>query len=457
MMIIINIILGLIGLGIVVLVHELGHFITAKASGIEVEAFSIGWGKELVGFTHGNTRYKISLIPLGGYCKMKGEHDLQESIEGKKTEITGEPGSFFYAPPWKRILVSLSGPGMNIIFSIIVLSILWLAGFSLQTFDNKIILASNYPALTAETEEYPADKAGLMTGDKIIAVNGKNTDNFRELQESIALSAKETIELTILREGKSITTAITPKLDRETGAGYIGIYPFVEPVISNISNDSPAQSAGLKEGDIIIEAAGKRISNSLDLYLAAENNPDGFTITYRRDGATGQTRLIPESDDEGTTVLGITFQQKNISVGQYGFFRSVGKGFTETFRTLGIILKSIGLLFKGVDITNAVAGPIRITYMVGEVASEGFQLGLGRGLRAMFNFLSLLSVSLFFMNLLPIPALDGGQIVLFGFEWITGKPLKPKLVYRYQYIGVILIILLLVLALFSDVFFLIGR
>jgi regulator of sigma E protease len=457
MMIVINIILGLIGLGIVVLVHEIGHFVTAKASGVTVEAFSIGWGKELVGLTRGDTRYRISLIPLGGYCKMKGEHDLQESMAGKKTEITGTPGSYFYAPPWKRILIAFSGPAMNIIFSALVLTIVWTVGFSIQTFENRIILASDYPALTAETEEYPADQAGLQTGDRIISVNGDETENFRELQEKIALSAKETISLTLLRNGTRIETAITPKLDTETGAGYIGIYPWVKPVIADAAPDSPAASAGLESGDVIISAGGREITNSLDFFLAGERAENSLPVVFRRDGVRRNTEVIPEYDDEGSPVFGITFKHITVTAGQYGIIRGIGKGFTETFRTLGIIIKSIGLLFKGVDLTNAVAGPIRITYMVGEVASEGFRLGLGKGLSAMFNFLSLLSVSLFFMNLLPIPALDGGQIILFSFEWITGKPLRPKLVYRYQYIGVILVILLLALALFSDVFFLLGR
>ncbi|MFP4385298.1 MAG: RIP metalloprotease RseP [Spirochaetia bacterium] len=457
MMIVVNIILGLIGLGIVVLVHEIGHFVTAKASGVTVEAFSIGWGKELVGITRGETRYRISMIPIGGYCKMKGEHDLQESMAGKKTKITGTPGSYFYASPWKRILIAFSGPAMNIIFSAIVLTVVWTVGFSIQTFENRIIMASDYPALTAETETYPADRAGLQTGDRIISVNGDDTDNFRALQEKIALSAKETIRLTVLRNGNRIETTITPKLDTETGAGYIGIYPWVEPIVAEVTPDSPAASAGLEAGDVIISADGTEITNSLDFYLVAERIGDTFSVAFRRDGVRRETEIIPQYDEEGSPVFGITFQHITVTAGQYGIFRGIGKGFTETFRTLGIIIKSIGLLFKGVDLTNAVAGPIRITYMVGEVASEGFKLGFGKGLSAMFNFLSLLSVSLFFMNLLPIPALDGGQIILFTFEWITGKPLRPKLVYRYQYIGVILVILLLVLAVFSDAFFILGR
>lgn len=455
-MILLKIALGLVGLGVVVFVHELGHFIVAKLSGIEVEAFSIGWGKKLVGYTYKGTEYRLSVFPVGGYCKMKGEDVLKEAWQENRDEIPKEEGSFFAAHPLKRIGVALSGPLFNVLFAVVVLSSLWLVGFTVQTFENRVVLASEYP-LGQNGGSHPADRAGLETGDRILQVAGQETPHFRALQEAIVPNAGQPLEMVVERDGRRVSVTVTPRMNPESGAGQIGIYAWVDPVIGEVADGSAAEAAGLQPGDRIVEAQGEPVRHSIAFLSVLVDRPETLTVTVERNGSRVQEELSLTYSEQGAENLGIAFEAMSYRTPPMGPFRAIGRGAGETFETLMLTFRSIALLFQGVDVRQAVSGPIQITYFVGEVASQGFSMGVGQGFSSVLNFLSLLSVALFVMNLLPIPALDGGQIVLFIFEMASGKPLNPKVVYRYQTIGVVLIFALILLAVLSDVTFLLNR
>ncbi len=454
---IINIVLGIIGLGIVILVHETGHFLVARKAGIVVEAFSIGWGPKLLSWKRGTTEYRISAFPIGGYCRMKGEHVLKEAWQKGEERIPKEPGSFFDAKPWKRILVSVAGPAANLIFAVVVLSIIWLAGFEIQTFGNKIIPISSFPINEGRTEPYPADRIGLQEGDRIIELDGKEVQHYRDIQETVSVSAEKTIPITIERDGSLYATEITPEMDPETGIGRIGVYAWIDPVIGTVVENSAAEKAGIEKGDRIIEVNGKKIDHTIDFSSAVEGNRGVIQLTVSRNGARKEIQVIPRINQEGYPEIGISFARQSFRSPRIGPFRAIGKGVAETASTMALTVKSIGLLFKGVNVRESLSGPIRITYYVGEVATQGFKLGIGSGFSNLFRFLCLLSVAIFFMNLLPIPALDGGMVILFLIEMLRGKSLRPKVIYRYQSIGITLIIALFLFATFNDVFFLVKR
>jgi regulator of sigma E protease len=457
---ILTIILGIIGLGIVILVHETGHFIAARLAGIEVEAFSIGWGKKLISWKRGKTEYRISLLPIGGYCKMKGEHLLREAWQEEKESIPKEPGSFFAAPPWKRILVSLSGPASNLFFAGLVFSIIWLAGFSIQTYGNRIILASDYAmaedAFPGEGQ-LPADRAGLETGDRIVSIAGDEVEHYQDIQEAVVARPGETLPMTVERDGRHIRTEITPRMDPDTGIGRIGVYAWIDPVIGQVREGSAAAEAGLEPGDRIVRVAEEEIRHSIDAISAINRTEGETTLTVRGDGGTRTVSVDIPRTEGGAPDPGFSFALRDYRSERVGPFGALGRGFAEAGETLALTVKSIGMLFKGINVRESLSGPIRITYYVGEVATEGFKLGIGTGFSRLFRFLSFLSVAVFFMNLLPIPILDGGLIVLFVIEGLRGKPLKPKSVYRYQTIGITIIFGLLIFTTMNDVFFLIKR
>ncbi|GAB1433708.1 hypothetical protein MASR2M29_23340 [Spirochaetota bacterium] len=211
-----TILLGLIGLGVVVFVHELGHFGAAKITGVEVEEFSLGWGPRLLSRQFGKTRYSISVLPIGGYCRMKGENAFREAIETGQEHIPKEPGSYYGATPGKRSFIAISGPLMNIIFAFLAYFFIMSIGYDIKSWDTKILLASDFDANT-----YPADEAGLKSGDRILKLNNKKVDNFFEIQEVISMSANKELDAELLRNGQLLTMKLEPSLDKESGAGQL--------------------------------------------------------------------------------------------------------------------------------------------------------------------------------------------------------------------------------------------
>ena len=449
---VLNIIIGIIGLGIVVTVHELGHFIAAKLTGIEVEAFSLGWGKPLFRHKFKTTEFRISVFPIGGYCKMKGEEMFQKALNDGSSEIPREKGSLFGAHPLKRIITYAAGPGFNFIFSIIILTLIWFIGFTTYTFENRVILLSEYQGGSVETE-YPADRAGIETGDRIIEIDGKEVSSFYDCQNYISTNPDKELSLKLLRGGRVIETAVTPLLNKSTGSGYIGISAWIEPVVGMVQPGSSAEIAGLQVGDKIIRANGTDIQHQVQLSSMIQSNPKKLELDILRNGSTETLTLIPHINESGTPVIGVSFAGVEIPSPDMNIFTAMAKGTEETFTTLWLSIKSIGLFFKGIDVREAVAGPIKLTYYMGEVASSGFKSSLSEGFSNFFRFMSLISVALGFMNLLPIPVIDGGMIVFNIVELASGRPPKTKSLYRYQMIGSFLILLLLLLAVFSDLNF----
>lgn len=448
-----TILLGLLALSIVVFVHETGHFIAARLSGIEVEAFSIGWGKAIFKKKIGRTEYRIAPLPLGGYCKMKGEHALIEAIESKEKSIPLEEGAFYSASPLRRIAVAVAGPLANFIFAGLVLSIIFLVGYEEPTFQNRIILAS---AMDNSGKLWPSDKAGLESGDRIIAIDGKPTENYNQLADRIATSAGRELTLLTEREGRQYELKITPELNRDSGAGIAGIYPWIDPVIGEVEPGSLAETAGLEPGDTITEINGEKIRHSLDISRIIASEPAELKITYRR-SSSGGSCIIPTDFTGGNFRIGIAYAHDVYRTPHRNIIQAIGKGYSDAVDTFILSAKGLKLLFSGLNLNKAVSGPIRITYYAGEVAASGFAQGLGKGFLSFFQFVSFISIALFFMNLLPIPALDGGQIVLFLYEIIKKSPLSPNSVYRYQMIGTFIILLLVLLTTTSDILFLAGK
>lgn len=444
-----NVLIGLLGLGLVIFLHEMGHLIAAKANGVTVEAFSVGWGHKIWSFSRGGTEYRISWLPIGGYCKMKGEHALLRAWQNRSATIDVEEGDFYAAQPWRRIIILLAGPVVNFLFAIVVLAAIAMVGYTIQTFPNRVVLASDYGL-----EAGPATRAGLETGDRIVSIDGEAVGSFRDLQTMIGQAAQRELSLTVSRNGTTETIAITPELDTQTGAGRIGVYPWVEPTVARVTPDSAAEIAGFQPGDTIVEVAGRETPHSIaveDALTSAGSGP--VDVVVRRDGAQRTFTVVPDASPDGRPSLGIAYETMRIRTPAYGPIGGLIEGTRQAIETLVLTIRGIGLLFAGVDLNQALMGPVRITYMVGEIATAGATGGVGRGILSFFNFLSLISVTLFFMNLLPIPVLDGGQVVLTVAEMIRRRPLHPRVVYRYQMVGNIIIMGLMFFALFNDILF----
>ena len=359
---------GILCLFFLILFHEFGHFLAAKLFGVKVESFSIGFGPILLHRTVKGTDYRLSLIPLGGYCGMKGENEFRKAIDLGLTEINGEPDSLYGVHPVKRAAIGFAGPFFNFIFAIFCFSLINGIGYNYFTYSNKIILADEL----YENSSTAARRGGLLTGDEIIKINNKEISDFSEIIEEVSIRPDEDMMIYVLRDGVELAFYVHSDMDKETGTGKIGVAADTESLLER-------------------------------------STPD------------------------------------------YNFFEAIGHGFLDTFEYIGLTFKSIAILFKGVDLKNAVGGPARITDMLGTTAQEGFSESFKTGFISLANLMAVISISLFIMNLLPIPVLDGGLILIALIETISRKKVPPKIQYRITFIGFAFIGILFIIGLIGDI------
>lgn len=367
---------GLLALFVLVIIHELGHFIAAKLLGVKVESFSVGMGPILFHKKIKGTDYRLSLIPLGGYCGMKGEKDFQYAIENNLKQINAEPDSFYGVHPLKRALIAFTGPLFNFLFVILALTIINIIGYQYYTYSNKIIVLDSIE-INGELITAPAKEAGLKTGDIIIKINNKEISDFNDIYNEIAINPKKDLSFVVLRDGNELDFLIKSVIDKSTGVGKIGIQ---------------AESTPIKK-----------------------------------------------------------------STPKYNIFQAFWQGIKGAFDNVIVTIKSIGVLFKGVEIKNAVSGPARITDLLGSTIEYGFSESFKIGIISILELMSLISVSLFIMNLLPIPILDGGLILIAVIEAISRRKISPKIQYYIQFIGIAFIIFILIIGLSGDITYFINK
>ncbi len=447
----VKILIGLAGLSLVVVIHEAGHFIAARLCKIKVEAFSIGWGKIL--WTKGwkGTEFRISLFPLGGYCKMQGEQALIQAWESKARRIETKAGDMYGAAWWQRVIVSSSGPLMNLFFAFLIFFFIALIGYNMDYYPSRIVLASRY----TERQNYPANQAGLKSGDRILSINGRDIERFDQIQQIVSSHPEETLQLKFARAGKILETAITPELLTDSARGSVGIYPWIEPRIQSLEENPLLQKQGLKPGDRITAINGRPVTQMMDLYPVLNDKAPVESLTL--EDPKGHIRKLASLNIPPSALKGLEFAYRTRRRPGASIPEAFAEGFRETGQTILSSLKGLGMLFKGVDLQSAVSGPLRITYMTGELAFSGFQKGAGKGLLHFFRFLALINIALFIMNLLPIPVLDGGQILLFLIEGLLKAKPNPAVIYRYQITGTIIVLGLILFATTNDILFFTRR
>lgn len=443
---ILGILIAILVLGILIFVHELGHYIMAKSTGIAVDEFAIGFGKELIGWQRGETRYRINIFPLGGYCKMRGEESKDrnktEADQEEKTVPAKDPHAMYNRPAWARVLAILGGPVFNYLFAVLLFSLLFMFGLKEERQDFTInVVPTNSQGLPT-----PAVQAGLKDGDRLISINGKAVNNYAVLMEQAGMNARVSLPLVYLREGKTNTVTITPEKHPERGLGFIGVYPVYSPVAGMVYRKSPAEKAGIKTGDRILAVNGQKINSFYDMAIPLTNRagqPTAFLL--EREGEKIEVTVTPEQKTEGI-YLGLV---PHVIEKRYArnFFHAFWLGFKESNITLSEkIWTSLKTMFSGnIDVQKNISGPIRIVQITGKVA-------MYRDFNRLVQFMALISVALGFFNLLPIPGLDGGHFLINTFEMLTGIRPSDKVMTVVEYVGFIFIVLLSVVVLFNDVF-----
>lgn len=418
--------------GVAILVHELGHLILAKLSGVKVEIFSFGFGKRLLGFKKGETDYRLSVIPFGGYVKLAGE----EPDKG-----TFEEHEFFSKPWWKRICVYLAGPVFNIGLAIPIFVALFIFGIPVVVPPN--IVGKVSPGSLG-------DEAGLKVKDEIIEVSGVRVKGWNDLTRLIDLHPSYELKMTVLREGKELKVGL--KKDFKIRFEDLGLDYLLPAQIGDLKSGYPAANAGLKEGDTIISINGKQVSQWGDLTeIVYQSLGKALKIRVKRLNKELEVVAIPVEGwipkegggFEKVGLLGIAPPQMKTEIQRFSFLEAVPLGLEQAFFSIKLTAYSLGLLLTGQASLREVSGPVGIAQMAGEHAHQG--------IRSLVFFIAFLSINLGVLNLLPIPIVDGGQIVFCLIEGIRGKMVSFKVQEIATKIGFAIIISFFIFITLNDI------
>ncbi|MDY6787299.1 MAG: RIP metalloprotease RseP [candidate division WOR-3 bacterium] len=410
----------IIVLGIMVLVHEAGHFIPAKIFNVDAPIFSIGFGKRLIGKTFRGTDYRISLFPFGGYVKMKGMDP---------GEYSGDKREFLSKPVWQRILIIFAGPFSNFILAFLIIYIVTV-GFGTVNLPNAPL-----------SDTRGSDAGALVQGDSIISVNNVQIDKFNDIYENIDWSREN--EITVMRGSEEITLSITIEDPEE-----FALIPRIEPVIGKVIKGTPAEKSGIREGDKIIYIDSVRINDWRDISRELEGKYSEETeIVILRNEEMFPMSIVPEkmeTMDNDTVAYRGYIGVEYVSMKEYpGLFEGVGMAWDRmAFLTVSII-KFIGMLFTGNMSMKMVGGPIAIYSMIGQ--------NIQWGMDALLLFVSFFSLNLCIFNLIPFPPLDGSYILLYAVEGIFRKRATERFMLIYQQIGLIILIALIIFVTYNDV------
>lgn len=422
----------LVVLGILVFIHELGHFIIAKLSGVGVLKFSLGFGPKLIGIKRGETEYLISALPLGGYVKMVGESPGEEiSPEDKEKSFTNKPVS-------KRAAIVVAGSIMNLVLAFVLLPFIYLIGIQVPTYLEKEAIVGYV------VKDEAADRAGLKNGDIIISIDDNQIKNWEELSNVIISNPNKSMNLKIKRDGEIKEIKFATEASLQTGGGVAGFLPPMSPTVGGLNKGFPADVAGLQIGDTIISVAGIKINHWIELQQAIQGSKgEGQQIFIKRGSETFDVNMKPQwSDDIKAYVIGISPIQETITR-RYGPIGALIEGTKKmgelTIMTFVVIKK----LFFGEISIKTLGGPLMIAQVAGQAAETG--------LTAFLSLMAFLSLQLGILNLLPIPVLDGGYLVFFGIEAMRGKPLSEKVIMVAQQIGIALLVLLMVFVTYNDI------
>lgn len=445
-----TILVFIIALSILVFVHEWGHFIVAKNSGVRVDIFSIGFGPKIFSYKWHGTEYRLAPIPFGGYVKIHGQ-DPYEEAEGdpvKAQEIANDPQSFHSKSAFKKLATVVAGPFMNIVLTFVLLPLVFMVG-RLQP---KIL--DEAPVIIDVMKDSPAQKVGFQKGDLILSIQGQETKVWSDVLTNVALHPGQTMKFVFERQGEKKEVSVTAQMGdnfKQVVGGFVGIEPFIfygnEPVVDSVSAGSAAAVAGLQPKDRIIKIGGDNIDYWTQMTEKIQaNGGKELSVTVLRDGQELKKTITPQrASDKEPWVLGITkmVDESQFIKKRFGFFESVGKGFDEGVKLFGLTLGVLKRLFTGDLPFATLGGPIQIAQATSSAAKSGFG--------EFIYLLAFLSLQLGVLNLLPLPVLDGGHVLFMAIEGIRRKPLSPKFRSVSTMVGFAALILLMLAVTCNDV------
>ena len=429
-----NILWFIVFLGILILIHEFGHYAAAKLCGVRVEVFSLGFGKRLVGFRKGDTDYRVSALPLGGYVKMAGENPL-ESHTGAAEEFTSHPR-------WQRFVIALAGPAMNILLAVGVLT-----GVNMVHYEHPKFL--DEPAVVGDVEpNSPAEKAGIRPGDRIVRIDGWQDPTWEDVALNSSIQRKVPLEVAVQRGNEILETPIAPPGDSADSEQPqpLGLVPDEPIIVSQIEPTMPAAQAGLQIGDQIVSIDGvpMRSLRSVIAYLQ-KTGGKAITIMALRNGQELRFTATPLVTGDGAEKrYRLGFGAERLTVGKLAFGKALQQSLDQNKKYSLLIVDLLRKMLRNEASIKQMEGPIGIARMAGQVAQQP-------GWTVKLDFLSAISLNLGIFNLLPIPILDGGLILMLLIEGLLRRDISIRIKERIYQTAFVFLVLFAVVVIYNDI------
>ena len=421
-------------LGVLVFIHELGHFLLARWNGVRVLTFSLGFGPKILKVQRGDTEYCVSIIPLGGYVKMAGENP-DDGPSGKDDE-------FLSKTKWQRFQILIAGPAMNIVLAVVLLAVVLIQGADVLAYlDQPAVVGAVQPGS-------PAEKAGIVPGDVITQFGTADIGTWEHLDMAVAARPEREVDVVVLRNGSEVRLKVRADLtelrtrgDTRFEVGTIGVLPDVYPSVASLQEGSPSEAAGFKAGDVILAVDGKRMvfrSMVVEAIGAKKGEPVEFRI--RRDGAEHTIAVTPRMEGE-TPRIGM-FMLEATRAFKPTPLEAIGLSVQRNIEMSGMILNTLKDLFTGEASPKQLMGPVGIAQLSGESAQAGWI--------ALLTLMASISLNLGLLNLMPIPVLDGGHIFIMAIETISRRDFSLQVKEKMLFAGFVLLMTLMVTVIYND-------
>lgn len=420
----------LVLIGIMIVIHELGHYMAARLFDVRVDAFSIGFGPRLLGFRRGETDFRISLIPFGGFVRMAGEQPGDNF----------DPRGFLAKPRWQRLIVVFAGPAMNVLLAIALLAGLYMVKYP------KLASAEGPARIGYVRPNSPAANAGVQPGDTIVQIGDKQAPTWEDILMKEVVSSNRALPLLVDRGGKQVRLVVTPEADERSGTGVAGWADWTDVEIGGLVKGLDAERKGLQRGDLLVSINGHPIHTVYTIHeqvRASEGKP--VQLVVRRNGQELQYTVVPtKSEDGGQTrwMVGVELASRVIYT-RLNLPQALSKSVDQNVRGATLIYQFLHAILERRSSPKSLEGPIRIAQLSGEAAREGAMTYI--------SLMANVSLNLAIFNLLPIPILDGGVILLLLIEMVIRRDLSLQLKENIFKLGFVFLMMVVVFVLYNDI------